>query len=57
MVDSAAFAKALRPETALAATIWANNARSAPCSPWELAQICAQRGVRCTPTRSRPREG
>jgi cysteine desulfurase len=45
MVDPAAFANALRPETALAAVIWANNEVGTVEPIEELAQICAERGV------------
>jgi cysteine desulfurase len=45
MVDPAEFANALRPETALAAMIWANNEVGSVEPMEELAQICAERGV------------
>jgi cysteine desulfurase len=45
MVDPAEFANALRPETALAAVIWANNEVGTVEPIEELAQICAERGV------------
>jgi cysteine desulfurase len=45
MVDPAEFANALRPETALAAVIWANNEVGTVEPIEELARICAERGV------------
>src|SRR3712207_6294103 len=45
MVDPAAFARALRPETALAAVIWANNEVGTVEPMEELAEICAESGV------------
>jgi cysteine desulfurase len=45
MVDPAEFASALRPETALAAVIWANNEVGTVEPIEELALICAERGV------------
>jgi cysteine desulfurase len=45
MVDPAEFANALRPETGLAAVIWANNEVGTVEPIEELAQICAERGV------------
>jgi cysteine desulfurase len=45
MVDPAELANALRPETALAAVIWANNEVGTVEPIEELAQICAEHGV------------
>jgi cysteine desulfurase len=45
MVDPAEFARALRPETALAAVIWANNEVGTVEPMEELAGICAESGV------------
>ena len=45
MVDPAEFAKALRPETALAAVIWANNEVGTVEPMEELAEICTESGV------------
>jgi cysteine desulfurase len=45
MVDPAEFANALRPETALAAVVWANNEVGTVEPIEELAEICTQRGV------------
>jgi cysteine desulfurase len=45
IVDPAEFANALRPETALAAMIWANNEVGTVEPIEELAQICTERGV------------
>jgi cysteine desulfurase len=43
LVDPAEFAGALRPETALAAVVWANNEFGTVEPIKELAQICAER--------------
>jgi cysteine desulfurase len=45
LVDPAAFADALRPDTALAAVVWANNEVGTVEPVRELAEICAERGV------------
>src|SRR5215218_9101973 len=45
LVDAAEFADALRPETALAAVVWANNEVGTVEPVRELAGICAERGV------------
>src|ERR671916_358119 len=45
LVDPAEFASALRPETALAAVVWANNEVGTVEPIEELAEICAERGV------------
>jgi cysteine desulfurase len=45
LVDPAEFADALRPETALAAVVWANNEVGTVEPVRELAGICAERGV------------
>jgi cysteine desulfurase len=45
LVDPAEFASALRPETALAAVVWANNEVGTVQPIEELAEICAGRGV------------
>jgi cysteine desulfurase len=45
LVDPAEFAGALRPETALAAVVWANNEVGTVEPIKELAQICAERGI------------
>jgi cysteine desulfurase len=45
LVDPAEFASALRPETGLAAVVWANNEVGAVEPIEELAGICAERGV------------
>src|ERR687897_2303885 len=45
LVDPAKFAGALRPETALAAVVWANNEVGTVEPIEELAQICAERGI------------
>jgi cysteine desulfurase len=45
LVDTAEFAEALRPDTALAAVIWANNEVGAIEPIPELAEICADRDV------------
>ena len=45
LVDPAEFASALRPETALAAVVWANNEVGTVEPIEELAGICADRGV------------
>jgi cysteine desulfurase len=45
LVDPAAFAEALHPETALAAVVWANNEVGTVEPIEELANICAERGV------------
>jgi cysteine desulfurase len=45
LVDPAEFADALRPETALAAVVWANNEVGTVEPVQELAGICAERGV------------
>jgi cysteine desulfurase len=45
LVDPAEFADALRPETALAAVVWANNEVGTVEPIEELAGICAERGV------------
>ena len=45
LVDPAEFANALRPETALAAVVWANNEVGTVEPIEELAEICAERGV------------
>jgi cysteine desulfurase len=45
LVDPVAFAGALRPDTALAAVVWANNEVGTVQPVEELARICAERGV------------
>ena len=45
LVDTAEFAAALRPDTALASVIWANNEVGAIEPLPELAEICAERDV------------
>jgi cysteine desulfurase len=45
LVDPEEFASALRPETSLAAVVWANNEVGTVEPMEELAQICAERGV------------
>ena len=45
LVDPAEFAVALRPETALAAVVWANNEVGTVEPIQELAEICADRGI------------
>jgi cysteine desulfurase len=45
LVDTAEFAAALRPDTALASVIWANNEVGAIERIPELAEICAERDV------------
>src|ERR687894_377530 len=45
LVDPAEFASALRPDTGLAAVVWANNEVGAVEPIEELAGICAERGV------------
>jgi cysteine desulfurase len=45
LVDPAEFASALRPDTALAAVVWANNEVGTVEPVPELARICAQRDV------------
>jgi cysteine desulfurase len=45
LVDPAEFAGALRPETALAAVVWANNEVGTVEPIGELARICAERNV------------
>ena len=45
LVEPAEFAGALRPETALAAVVWANNEVGTVEPVEELAGICAERGV------------
>ncbi len=45
VVDPAEFADALRPQTALAAVVWANNEVGTVEPVQELAGICAERGV------------
>jgi len=45
LVDPAELAAALRPETALAAVVWANNEVGTVEPVLELAEICAERGV------------
>ena len=45
LVDPVEFADALRPETALAAVVWANNEVGTVEPIEELAGICAERGV------------
>jgi cysteine desulfurase len=45
LVDSAEFAAALRPDTALAALVWANNEVGTVEPIQELAEICADRGI------------
>jgi cysteine desulfurase len=45
LVDPAEFAGALRPETALAAVVWANNEVGTVEPIEEIAEICAERGV------------
>ena len=57
LVDPAEFEDALRPDTALAAVVWANN-EVGTVEPIEvLAGICAEEGSRCTATRSRRQDG
>jgi cysteine desulfurase len=45
LVDPAQLAGALRPDTALAAVVWANNEVGTVEPVEELAEICAERGV------------
>jgi cysteine desulfurase len=45
LVDPTALAAALRPDTALAAVIWANNEVGTVEPVRELAEICAERGI------------
>jgi cysteine desulfurase len=45
LVDAAEFADAFRPDTALAAVVWANNEIGTVEPVQELARICAERGV------------
>jgi cysteine desulfurase len=45
LVDPAEFERALRPDTALAAVVWANNEVGALQPVGELAEICAERGI------------
>ncbi|CAN5189128.1 cysteine desulfurase NifS [soil metagenome] len=45
IVDPSRFAEALRPETALAAVMWANNEVGAVQPVEELAEVCRERGV------------
>ena len=45
LVDPEEFAAALRPETALAAVVWANNEVGTIEPVGELAKVCAERGV------------
>jgi len=45
LVDPAEFAASLRPDTALAAVVWANNEVGTIEPVRELAGICAERGV------------
>jgi cysteine desulfurase len=45
MVDPAEFAAALRPDTALAAVVWANNEVGTVEPVQELAKICAEREI------------
>src|SRR5215208_2999136 len=45
LVDPAEFAVALRPDTALAAVVWANNEVGTVEPIQELAEICADRGI------------
>jgi len=45
LVDAAEFAEALRPDTALAAVVWANNEVGTVEPVEELAGICAERGI------------
>jgi cysteine desulfurase len=45
LVDPAEFANALRPQTALAAVVWANNEVGTVEPIEELAEICAERSV------------
>jgi cysteine desulfurase len=45
LIDPAEFASALRPDTALAAAIWANNEVGTVQPVLELAELCAERGI------------
>ncbi len=45
LVDTAEFAAALRPDTALAAVVWANNEVGTVEPVQDLAEICARRSV------------
>ena len=45
LVDPVAFAAALRPDTALAAVVWANNEVGTVEPVRELAEICAERKI------------
>ncbi len=45
LIDPAEFAAALRPDTALAAAIWANNEVGTVQPVLELAELCAERGI------------
>ena len=45
LVDPEEFAAALRPQTALAAVVWANNEVGTIEPVRELAEVCAERGV------------
>ena len=45
LVDPAEFAASLRPDTALAAVVWANNEVGTVEPVLELAEMCADRGI------------
>src|SRR5215217_7840401 len=45
LVDPAEFADSLRPDTALAAVVWANNEVGTVEPVPELAEICAEKGI------------
>ncbi|HJQ30193.1 MAG TPA: cysteine desulfurase family protein, partial [Rubrobacter sp.] len=45
LVDPAEFAASLRPDTALAAVVWANNEVGTVEPVRELANLCAERGI------------
>jgi cysteine desulfurase len=45
LIDPDEFAAALRPDTALAAVIWANNEVGTVEPVLELAEVCAERGI------------
>jgi cysteine desulfurase len=45
LVDPAEFERALRPDTALAAVVWANNEVGTVQPVGELAEICAERDI------------
>jgi cysteine desulfurase len=45
LVDPAEFAASLRPDTALAAVVWANNEVGTVEPVPELAEMCAERGI------------